>query len=73
MVEQFEDGELTVEDVEDQIAVAEEAIGSTTTTMNTDSDVETDSELVADNTGQVTDADIDRTQGGRYNLSSHEI
>ncbi len=57
MVEQFEDGELTVDDVDEQITVAEEAIGSTTTTVSTDSDVETDSE-----------PDIETTDSGRYDL-----
>jgi len=74
LVEQFQDGDLTIDEVDEKITVAEEAIGSTATTINTDSaEEDTDSQLVADNDGTINDSEIDRTQNGRYNLSSHDI
>jgi predicted nucleic acid-binding Zn-ribbon protein len=71
MVEQFEDGELTVDDVEDQIAVAEEAIGSTTTTINDSSKDE--SESVVDSDPEISTVDresITSTDSGKLDLSS---
>jgi len=75
MVEQFEDGELTVNDVEQQITVAEEAIGSTTTTVNTDSDVKTDneSETLTDSSSTISTVDRDKiqsTDSGKLDLST---
>jgi len=74
LVERFEDGELTIEEVNDKIEVAEEARSTEPTTPSTTNDDDSDSGLrVADNDGTVSDTDIDRTQGGRYNLSSHSV
>jgi hypothetical protein len=73
MVEQFEDGELTVDDVEDQIAVAEEAIGSTTTTMNDSSGSNEDSESMIDSNPEISTVDresVNRTDSGKLDLSS---
>jgi hypothetical protein len=73
MVEQFEDGELTVEDVEDQIAVAEEAIGSTTTTMNDSSGSNEDTESLVDSEPEISTVDresISSTDSGKLDLSS---
>jgi len=72
LVEQFEDDELTIEAVNEKISVAEDAIGTEPTTV-ADNEEDGDTTLVADNDGTVSETDVDRTQGGRFNLSSHDI
>jgi len=74
LVERFNDDELTIEEVNDKISVAEDAIGTEPTTIGGGDDGgESEDGLVADNNGAVNETDIDRTQGGRFNLSSHDV
>jgi len=71
LVEKFEDGEMTIEDVEQQLTVAQEAIGAQPTTIDTtDTDETPDSEstLVADNTGGISDTDLAQRDDGSYDL-----
>jgi len=71
LVEKFEDGEMTIEDVEQQLTVAQEAIGAQPTTIDTtDTDETPDSEstLVADNTGGISDTDLSQRDDGSYDL-----
>jgi hypothetical protein len=71
LVEQFEDGEMTIEDVEQQLTVAQEAIGAQPTTIDTTDANETpesESTLVADNTGGISDTDLSQRDDGSYDL-----
>jgi hypothetical protein len=74
LVEQFEDGEISLDDLDEKIKAAEDIASSTTTTA-TDSSAggseETDSGMVADRAREEGDRDFDRTSGGRIDLSSH--
>jgi len=74
LVEQFEDGEISLDDLDEKIKAAEDIATSTTTTA-TDSSAggseETDSGMVADRAREEGERDFDRTSNGRIDLSSH--
>lgn len=69
-----EDERWTVDDVEDKIELVEDIKGESVTTVDSGGSGagsrETERQLVADNDGTIDETDIDRTQGGRYDLRS---
>jgi len=61
LVESFEDGEITVEEINDKISVAEDAVESTTTMPDGESKNKT-------KTHNDNQREINTTDGGRYDL-----
>jgi hypothetical protein len=70
LMERFDadDERWSVDDLDEKIELVEDITGSTTTTIDSETDTET--ELVADNDGSVENSDIDTTSNGRYDLRS---
>lgn len=67
LMEKFEDGEMSLEEIQEQLAVIEDALGSTTTTVGDEGKDDEDIEI---ETSATYAEDIPRTSGGKLNLST---
>lgn len=73
LIEQFSDGEITLDDLDERIEVARDIAGEETTTVtdNGDDGSSTDTQYAADTARESSERDYERTSKGKLDLSSH--